>query len=519
MIVLNQLKEVKKSNFKTRIIVLTSLIALTLLFISYGYFYISANQSDRDRLTGGCFNPTFTDGQSISLTNAVPMTNEEGLNSTPYDFTLTNSCQTNVKYYVILNIKDGSMDPKNISVSYDGETFFRVDTLSVNTKDYGKSEGYTTSYVLKQDLLPNGSKTEHIRLWLNNEADYTEMQSKSNTFTAEVKIVEGVGSFFGTDKILSLVKGADTSSTDIIDKGTIGTGSTACTNTLAYDGTVDNNLRYVGANPCNYVSFNNELWRIIGVMNNIDDGEGNLETRIKLVRKINIGYYSWDTSDSNVHSGYGINDWTQADLMRELNGDYLDTSLNTNTMWYNGTNNLKEETFSYNKRLKALSQELTKNAKWSLGGLSDNKSNRILSSVYTLERGTNVWGNTSGQTCDDGACPRATSWTGKVALMYLSDFGYAVGDEMRDTCLETTIDLYDDNNCSVANWINVERRNQWTLTAHSIDSYRSFFISNSGGIGYTINSTVFSVHPTLYLKPSVNILSGNGSEENPYILE
>ena len=46
------------------------------------------------------------------------------------------------------------------------------------------------------------------------------------------------------------------------------------TDELKFDGTADNNLRYIGADPNNYVSFNNELWRIIGVFNNIDDGTG-----------------------------------------------------------------------------------------------------------------------------------------------------------------------------------------------------------------------------------------------------
>ena len=46
------------------------------------------------------------------------------------------------------------------------------------------------------------------------------------------------------------------------------------------DETADNNLRFIGANPDNYVWFNEELWRIIGVMNNIDDGNGNKETRL-----------------------------------------------------------------------------------------------------------------------------------------------------------------------------------------------------------------------------------------------
>ena len=79
------------------------------------------------------------------------------------------------------------------------------------------------------------------------------------------------------------------------------------TDELAYDGTADNNLRYVGANPNNYVLFNNELWRIIGVMNNIDDGIGNKETRLKIIRSESIGKYSWDNKPGE-YDDMGIND-------------------------------------------------------------------------------------------------------------------------------------------------------------------------------------------------------------------
>ena len=39
----------------------------------------------------------------------------------------------------------------------------------------------------------------------------------------------------------------------------------ASSNGLERDTTSDNNIRYVGANPNNYVEFNGEAWRIIGV--------------------------------------------------------------------------------------------------------------------------------------------------------------------------------------------------------------------------------------------------------------
>ena len=38
--------------------------------------------------------------------------------------------------------------------------------------------------------------------------------------------------------------------------------------------------RYRGKNPKNYVTFNNEVWRILGVFPT-DDGTGNIENRIK----------------------------------------------------------------------------------------------------------------------------------------------------------------------------------------------------------------------------------------------
>ncbi|MGN1342215.1 MAG: hypothetical protein ACI4VL_03185, partial [Bacilli bacterium] len=102
------------------------------------------------------------------------------------------------------------------------------------------------------------------------------------------------------------------------------------------------NIRYYGISPYNYVYFNCEtypetnceLWRIIGIV----DG------KVKLIRNESIGGYSWDTSASDINSGYGINEWSQADLMKLLNPGYesntdldsSDTSITVNnSLYYN----------------------------------------------------------------------------------------------------------------------------------------------------------------------------------------
>ena len=94
---------------------------------------------------------------------------------------------------------------------------------------------------------------------------------------------------------------------------------------LTYDGTSDNNLRYIGEDPSNYVYFNCddysnpssdtcELWRIIGIFNENSHGLSGKKL-VKLVRYESLGDIDWDSEN--------INDWSQASLQETLNGDYL----------------------------------------------------------------------------------------------------------------------------------------------------------------------------------------------------
>ncbi len=46
--------------------------------------------------------------------------------------------------------------------------------------------------------------------------------------------------------------------------------------------------RYIGNAPNNYVNFNDELWRIIGIFK-VEDDDGNLEERVKIVRNESLG--------------------------------------------------------------------------------------------------------------------------------------------------------------------------------------------------------------------------------------
>ena len=228
--------------------------------------------------------------------------------------------------------------------------------------------------------------------------------------------------------------------------------------------------RYRGASPKNYVTFNNEVWRIIGVFPT-DDGTGNIENRIKIIKDQSIGNYKWDTGESN--------NWARpATLNTELNTTYLNS-------------------------LDSTSQSMISNAKFYLGGYGGSKIKKDV--MYQYERkinGSKYFYKTN-----------PNSWVGKLGLMYASDYGYAVSDEC-------TSNLYDYNNttCKTNNWL-FKSINEWLLPQYATFSSYALYVYSGGNVyNYVVNRSQNGARPVLYLKSNVKITGGDGTLTDPYTL-
>ena len=285
------------------------------------------------------------------------------------------------------------------------------------------------------------------------------------------------------------------------------------TNGLEKDDTTDENIRYVGASPKNYLTFNDETWRIIGVFHNVTTvDENNNETKeslVKIVRNDSLGYYSWDSSEKAINSGYGVNEWSQADLMTELNTDYINPSpTSTTTLWYNGSNNEKNKTYDYSKNIKSSWVDKIANVRWNLGGATYGTS--ALNS-YNQERGTAHISNPS-----DGIT-RTNTWDGKIALIYPSDYGYASTDtSCRNSMSSSTNSVY---NCKNENWL-FNSESYWTLSPYSGNASSVFHVIPGGYVSYSYACNNIGVRPALFLKSDVLMYGGTGeSIENAYTLE
>ena len=167
-----------------------------------------------------------------------------------------------------------------------------------------------------------------------------------------------------------------------------------------------------------------------------------------------------------------------------------------------------------------LKNDTTRNAieevMWNLGGYDDNGENNFLpSDFYIYERGTTVY---SGH---------ATTWTGKIGLMYPSDYGYATsGGTTKDraACLAKELLYWDSSefsDCKGNDYLYNSNADQSTMMPYPVDAERVFTVYSFGSVrpDYASNSLNAVIRPTLFLKSSILLDKGTGESSNPYTLK
>ena len=384
------------------------------------------------------------------------------------------------------------------------EMIYQEDSLNITGTPELVYQGALTDnpqIILEQadfDVTTLEKTTYYLVYHYKNNGNQDDQQGKTFTGTISVRLInEKLPTF--EDAILAC---DDTAANCIKDNASL-------SKEIAIDDP-DSNARYIGADPSNYVSFNNELWRIIGVFNNIDDGTGNKETRLKIIRDEPIGKYSWDNKASGTGSstsGYSSNDWSDSALQQVLNsGAYYNRTSGECPYGSNGaTTSCDFSSIGLTETAKAM----ISNAKWNLGGSSTN-ADVTASMFYERERGTTVYTG------------RPTTWTGQIGLMYPSDYGYATSGGSttnRETCLNTELYNWDSvSDCYNNDWLYDSSNYQWTLTPISAYSYGVFRVGSGGFVRSSRADSGGAVSPALYLSSNVKISGGDGSVSSPFEL-
>ena len=263
--------------------------------------------------------------------------------------------------------------------------------------------------------------------------------------------------------------------------GTQGENGIYYHNTSLTNGAGDNNYRYAGANPNNYICLGSDattcpddnLFRIIGVFGD----------KVKVIKDKSVVKMHWDTSYYNT--------WSISSLNTYLNGTYL-TSMGT------------------------LSDKIDV-ATWKVGGNTwDNISVSTAKEVYDYEIKNPSTTASTGE----------TEYSAKIGLMYVSDYMFAV---LQDNW---TLVAYNSNDATkdyravkTENWLYLGS-DEYTITRSSKYSGDVFAIYSSGEVySYSVSCnsdeplpcSVYAKYarPSFYLISSVEYSGGTGTSSDP----
>ena len=219
----------------------------------------------------------------------------------------------------------------------------------------------------------------------------------------------------------------------------------------------DGKYTYKGANPNNYVTFNNEKagWRIMSI---------NSDGTIKIMRDASIGNMVWDSGSSN---------WNQP------------ASLNTylNSTYYNSLTSIAQS--------------------------------QIVTATYYAGSVTEDNNDMQDQINDE----KRTTSSVKVALPTVSEYIRAASNKVQ--CGTYSLNNNNYSTCRNSNWMFDSSISYWWTLSRSLGSSSDVFrVNYYGGVDYydcTLNMS-YAVRPTVTLSSSVKITGGTGTQSDPYTL-
>ena len=527
-------------NKKKKIFLITGISLLVLIAIvggTYAWYVWTTSDSDTTKIVAGVGAATVTfDGGSDINANLRPVSDKsKGIIKNISVKADTTGLVFNM-YLDITSIDTGLKDESFRYELYKGTTKvkegnFSDSYLTSNTVTCTKNN--TNHIVLLTNESISTSKTSYtLYIWING-VNYTNPNTMMNkTFSFKLH-ADGEGAVLkGPTAAETITKLYMNAAKATVTNNSI-TYNTAPSVSLMNDrlgGTTTDldggNIRYYGANPNNYIYFNCsdysnqtsstcETWRIIGVF----DG------KLKLIRGSQIGTYSWDNKNTNTgaENNYGKNDWTTARLMKLLNpSDYYTVDSNDNNLGqslyynstsgkcYSGQNNATKDCDFTSTGIKDTTRNMIAETTYYLGGW--NNASVYPNQIYEYERGTTVY---TGRP--------TTPWTGKIALAYPSDYGYAAD---LNQCKDKTLYDYDNRTCTSNNWMkaiitNNGSNNGWLLTPYSGNSSSAWSVYSGGYVDnyYYDAYNAFGAVPVLSLSSELGIESGgDGSSSKPYKL-
>ena len=503
------------------------IIVITLLVLSNTYLLYNNYNLKKQVLS-------YEEKANIRRKNAISMMLETEANSKTYIQSTDNKWPTNGYVFneQMSKCEQGSIlkwDDANKKVIMEG---------NVSDKCYVFFDKYNPIKINSYTITPNGKKitisisatsgTGTITKYFYSKDDgasYVESTSNTYTFTNLAK---------GTYKIKAYVLDSNNKISEVISKnieitsmslseyvmsqytGTQGKNNIYYHDANLTNGAGDNSYRYAGANPNNFVCFGSDaspcptdnLYRIIGVF-----GEGYHGVSEKqLVKLIKYDYMTTDELGTDGDYSQTYKEWGMDSTYKGTYGDgerigvyFWNKDASTNT-WSTSLLNKTNLNTNFINYLGTTWANKIATVTWKVGGNTwANIGTKTSSVAYTNEITNPVTTNTTDN---------ATTYSAKIGLMYVSEYGFATEPSAWTTKLYSYDGSVNGSTIRSQNWMHMGYYD-WTISRNSANSNNAFIVNSYGFVSYYYVGDGYGVRPSFNLLSSITYVSGSGSMSDP----
>ncbi len=522
--------EIKKKKRKLSIYYGLLVTVICIIGVSFAWFRLYLSQNENNTIASRtCFNTTLTEDTSkISLTDAFPITDEDGLKQTPFTFTIKNNCNSYVKVYITID----STYRESTNTSYLKDNYMKVN-ISPKGTTTGKSvilgsqtltdlENNKKGYIIvSTGLNANEEKSYDLRIWMDSAV--TTEQGLNKNWSGKIVVVSNASNEPPT--LTEAILAVNEVKVPITTPGAaMSTFSEALLASTEDDYGTSYYFRGVVTN--NYVEFANKCWRIVRVggdgsvklilHNDNTAGVANPCDSANNSASAAFARYSGETYKSAFNSSYNDNAYVGFKYGTVGSSTYEATHANTNKStiltnletWY--TNNLKtyesviDDTVWCNDKTNVTDTSYNPWGYSNVNGLGYGTNVTYYGATQRLVSKSGSAGGTGPSLKCNGELSKINSKVGLITADELAFAGYAIGTGNTTTYLqENATDTY---------W--------WSLSPSHFSGSSAYVWGvdgSSGGFGYNYVDDARGVRPSISLKSTTNV-TGEGTSDSPFII-
>ena len=190
------LEKIKDNKIALGIFILL-LIAIC-IGISYAYWLVTRTQTGENAILSSCLKiELVSENEAISIPDAYPISDEEGMSSTPYTFTIKNTCDSFISYEVILGmLNTTTLNSKYLNAVLDYNAIQTLDKYESKTV-----EGYQEGRLLQKGNLSGGEEvTYNLRIWMDKDVTYEDKEAMSKSFEAKIIVNAIISNYSPVDQ-------------------------------------------------------------------------------------------------------------------------------------------------------------------------------------------------------------------------------------------------------------------------------------------------------------------------------